>query len=189
MIIEKTAISGCLLLRMDLRRDTRGSFVKTFQRDMFASHGLAIEFAEEFYTDSIKNVLRGLHCQLPPHDHVKIVGCVHGEVFDVLLDLRQGSPTYGKHAIFRLADKEAIWLYVPRGIAHGFYTISDLAIMAYKTTSSHAPSHDSGVLWNSAGIPWPCNTPILSDRDQKLAPLNKFTTPFAYDAEAYEGRQ
>jgi dTDP-4-dehydrorhamnose 3,5-epimerase len=188
MVIEPTEIPGCLLLRMDVRRDARGFFVKTFQRGVFNAHGLATEYAEEFYSASRQNVLRGLHFQLPPHDHVKLVGCVDGEVLDAVLDLRGGSPTYGKHVLVRLAADEGVWLYLPCGLAHGFYTVSPTALMAYKTSTAHAPAYDAGLLWNSAGIPWPCEAPILSDRDRQHMPFAKFMTPFVYSA-CFAGRE
>jgi dTDP-4-dehydrorhamnose 3,5-epimerase len=169
---------------MDVRRDARGSFVKTFQKDLFQAHGLVTEFAEEYYSTSRQNVLRGLHFQLPPHDHVKLVGCLDGEVMDAVLDLRSGSPTYGRHVHTRLRADDGVWVYLPRGLAHGFYTLSATALMAYKTSTAYAPTHDAGVLWNSAGIPWPCEMPILSDRDRQHAPFAQFLTPFVFNVGA-----
>lgn len=184
MRISPTAIPGCLHLAPDLRADERGSFVKTFRADLFQEHGMATMFAEEYYSLSKRNVIRGLHFQLPPHEHAKLVYCVQGAVLDVALDLRRGSPTYGQHLCFELSAQNGHMLYLPPGLAHGFCTLGEEAVMLYKVTSAYAPQHDSGVRWDSAGIAWPAAAPVLSARDQGFAGLAEFDSPFVYQEPA-----
>lgn len=179
--LKSSKISGCFELQPKVFEDTRGRFVKIFHKQAFAARGLETNFTEDFYSVSYKNVIRGLHFQLPPMDHVKLVYCVEGEVLDVVLDLRVGSPTYGQHEEINLSAAKANCIYIPKGIAHGFCTLSEQAIMVYKVSTSYSQAHDTGVLWNSAGIPWPTTVPILSDRDKSFAGLDQFASPFCYE--------
>ena len=158
--------------------DVRGRFVKVFHEQEFMAQGLEHNFAEEYYSVSYKSVIRGLHFQMPPMDHVKMVYCVEGEVMDVVVDLRVGSPTYGQYALFDLSAAKSNSIYIPKGMAHGFCALSDRAIMVYKVSSIYSPEHDAGVLWNSVGIPWPLEQPCISDRDQNLPALLDFESPF-----------
>lgn len=155
--------------------------MKVFQREMFAEAGLETNFSEEYYSISKKNVIRGLHFQLPPMDHVKMVYCVHGEVLDVVLDLRVGSPTYGKHVMFELSATKGNAIYIPKGMAHGFLALREESIMVYSVTSIYSPSHDAGILWNSAKISWPITKVELSDRDHNFPMLENFDSPFKYE--------
>lgn len=181
MKIVQTAISGCLLLQPDLLHDERGSFVKVFREDWFRDHGMAVQYAEEYYSLSRQGVLRGLHLQTPPAQHAKLVYCPQGEVLDAALDLRRGSPTYGQHLMLTLSSANGHALYMPAGVAHGFYTVSEQALMVYKVTSGYDPQHDCGILWNSAGIVWPTDTPVLSARDRQFPTLAAFDSPFRFD--------
>jgi len=161
-------------------RDERGVFVKTYHENIFAEHGLTTRFAEEFYTTSYQGVLRGLHFQNPPMELIKMVYCVSGRVFDAVVDLRMGSPAYGKYVTLELSAEKANMLYLPAGLAHGFFVLSENAILMYRVTAVHSPVHDSGILWNSAGIPWPDDHPVLSRRDRELISLSDFKTPFTF---------
>jgi dTDP-4-dehydrorhamnose 3,5-epimerase len=176
--IENTPISGCFLLGPKVHYDERGSFVKTFHADEFKRVGLEAEFKEEYYSVSKKNVLRGMHFHLPPHDHTKLVYCVHGEVLDVMVDLRQDSPTYKKVFSTHLSDANKKVLYIAKGIAHGFYTLSEEAIMIYKTSSVFHAESDAGILWSSIDYLWPTQNPILSDRDKAHPALESFISGF-----------
>jgi dTDP-4-dehydrorhamnose 3,5-epimerase len=176
-----TGIAGCHEVQPRVLEDVRGRFVKVFHRDSFRQMGFETEFAEEYYSLSRKGVIRGLHFQVPPADHHKLVYCTRGEVFDVVLDLRVGSPTYGKTASFNLSFSQGNFLYIPKGLAHGFCATSDNAILVYKVSTVYSPSHDQGVLWSSVGINWPVNDPIISDRDAGFLPFNQFDSPFAYE--------
>ncbi|MFE4105276.1 dTDP-4-dehydrorhamnose 3,5-epimerase [Almyronema epifaneia] len=182
MDIKPTPIPGCYEIHPRIFTDQRGSFVKTFHQDIFRQHGLETHFAEEYYSHSRQNVLRGLHFQLPPQDHVKLVYCTAGEVLDAVVDLRLGSPTYGQFATFSLSAENAIALYMPKGLAHGFYAVSEQATMLYRVSTVYSPEHDAGIRWDSAGIPWPSAVPILSSRDQTFPTLADFASPFVFSA-------
>ncbi|MFM8911405.1 MAG: dTDP-4-dehydrorhamnose 3,5-epimerase [Flammeovirgaceae bacterium] len=179
--IKKTKIAGCIEIQPISFQDNRGRFVKVFHALEFEKHYLSTRFMEEFYSSSEPGVLRGLHFQTPPHEHEKLVYCVQGEVFDVVLDLRVGSPTYGQAQHFILNAVHANMLYIPAGLAHGFCTMSEAATLVYKVTSVHAPAYDQGILWSSIPIDWPVNNPIVSDRDSKFPTLAQFASPFAYE--------
>lgn len=178
--IRQSGISGCLELEPHIFEDLRGSFVKIFHEQAFAEKGLHSAYAEEYYSVSKRNVIRGLHFQLPPMDAVKMVYCVAGEVLDAVVDLRLGSPTYGQHELFELSATKANSVYIPKGMAHGFCVLSDMAIMVYKVSSVYSAVHDAGVRWDSAGIPWPKTEAIVSSRDEGFLPLDKFESPFTF---------
>jgi dTDP-4-dehydrorhamnose 3,5-epimerase len=173
-----TSIPGCYELRPRILADERGSFVKTFHLDWFRDLGLRSDWAEQYYSVSKRRVLRGLHFQLPPHEHAKLVYCVSGEVFDVAVDLRRGSSSFGQHVSVVLSAANANMIYLDAGFAHGFYTTSDSATLVYNVTSVYAPSHDTGIRWDSAGIRWPDPDPIVSARDEQFQPLGSFESPF-----------
>ncbi len=178
--IRKTKISGCYELLPKKINDERGFFVKTFHLDVFNDNNLETSFAEEYYSLSHRGVLRGLHFQVPPQEHTKLVYCVYGQVMDVVVDLRVGSPTYGKFQVFELNSESANMIYVPQGLAHGFLTVSEKAIMLYKVTTVYSPEHDVGVLWNSLGIPWSIAKPVVSKRDNSFTSFSDFKSPFVY---------
>jgi len=176
--IESTALDGVHILTLPHYTDIRGSFVKVFHQGDFTEQGLATNFSEQFVTVSQKNVLRGMHFQMPPHEHVKLVTCVAGEILDVILDLRRDQPTYGKSITVKLDATQGLAIYIPKGCAHGFLTISPDALTLYNVTSVHAPSSDSGLHWQSIGLDWPVGDPIISDRDKSLPSLHDFKSPF-----------
>jgi len=180
MIFIPNTIHGCFEIRPMVIEDERGLFVKTFHEQVFAEHGLETHFAETYFSKSFKGVLRGLHFQVPPHDHAKLIFCLAGSVKDVVVDLRIGSATYGKFASFILDAETANMVYIPRGLAHGFYTISESAIMVYNVTSIYSQQKDTGIHWNSVGIDWPDNNPIVSKRDGQLVPFGEFESPFRF---------
>lgn len=180
MEIHETKIPGCYELLPTQFKDERGSFVKTFHEQVFSQHQLDTKFAEEYYSVSKRHVLRGFHFQLPPKEHTKIVYCVLGEVIDVVVDLRMGSPTYGSFEMFSLTAEKGNLIYMPSGLAHGFYVTSETAIMMYKVSTVYSPEHDTGIHWSSVGISWPCSEPIVSKRDSEFIPLADFNSPFVY---------
>lgn len=179
--LKPSKISGCFELQPRVIEDARGRFVKVFHEQAFKTQGLETNFAEEYYSVSHKNVVRGLHFQRPPMDHVKMVYCVAGEVMDVVVDLRVGSPTYGQCELFELSAAKANSVYIPKGMAHGFCVLSQQAIMVYKVSSIYSPEHDAGILWSSADIPWPTTDAILSVRDESFPKLDQFESPFRYE--------
>jgi dTDP-4-dehydrorhamnose 3,5-epimerase len=170
---------------VELKRidDARGSFVKTYARSAFdaalGSIGTAasFDFREEFYSASGKDVVRGMHFQLPPHDHVKLVYCAVGTVHDVLLDLRKG-PGYGLSVSVQLDAKTPKLLVIPKGIAHGFISLCDGSLMIYKTSTEYAPTHDAGIRFDSFRHAWGCESPILSARDKAHPAFADFDSPF-----------
>lgn len=179
--VKPSQIADCFELQPKIFEDVRGRFVKVFHKEYFAAHGLETNFVEEYYSLSYKNVVRGMHFQLPPADHVKMVYCVQGEVMDAVVDLRVGSPTYKKIALFELSAFKANSIYIPKGMAHGFCALSEQAIMVYKVSTMYSPSEDAGILWNSVGIQWPTTEGIISSRDQNFPTLDQFESPFRYE--------
>lgn len=177
------AIPGCSEIRPRRIADARGAFVKTFQFAGFEEIGLPTEYAEEFHSVSRRGVIRGLHFQLPPHHHHKLVYCVHGHVQDVLVDLRVGSPMYGRGIELRIDADAASMVFMPAGVAHGFCALSDDAVMVYKVGTAHVPSHDAGILWNSVEVPWAVSEPLLSERDRRHPTLVEFQSPFRFEVQ------
>ncbi len=178
MDFVETSIVDSYCIQPKIMEDKRGCFVKTFHKDRFLKYGLETSFCESYYTVSKKGVLRGLHFQAPPDEHAKLVYCVEGRVLDALVDLRLSSQTYGKYFVVELDAKQARILYVPPGVAHGFYVLSERAIMLYDVSSVYSPDHDTGILWDSVNIPWPDGNPNISDRDSQLIHFDKFQSPF-----------
>ncbi len=183
MLLKRTNIPGCFEILPQIINDERGRFVKTFHRGLFQNLGLNADFPEEYYTVSKKGVLRGLHFQTPPSDHTKIVYCVEGEVFDAVVDLRVGSPTFGKYEVVKVSSAIGNIIYIPSGLAHGFYVVSENATLIYNVSTVYSPQHDSGILWNSVGIPWPDPAPIVSRRDTTFPSISNFTSPFTFNGE------
>lgn len=174
-------LAGCLELRPSTHRDERGSFVKPFQASTFESLGLESRWGEIFYSVSGRGVIRGLHLQVPPAAQAKLVSCVVGEILDVVVDVRVGSPTFGEHDAFRLTGGEMAAVYVAEGFAHGFAALTEPAVVAYAVTNEHDPACDTGVRWDSVpGLLWPVEAPIISARDAALPTLDAFASPFSF---------
>ncbi|MCG8365687.1 MAG: dTDP-4-dehydrorhamnose 3,5-epimerase [Pseudanabaenales cyanobacterium] len=181
MQVNETKIPDCYEISLNVFKDQRGRFVKTFHQDLFRSHLLETDFAEAYYSISQQNVLRGLHFQRPPKDHTKIVHCAQGEIIDAVVDLRVGSPTYGQVETFHLSDEKGNLAYIPSGLAHGFYIVSETAIVMYQVSTVYAPEHEGGIRWDSADIPWPSSNPIVSEKDKGWQSLSEFVSPFTYN--------
>jgi dTDP-4-dehydrorhamnose 3,5-epimerase len=175
---EPTAIAGCVHLRLTRHDDARGDFVKAFRRDRFAELGLDPTVAEVYWSTSRRGVVRGLHYQTPPHDHAKTVSVCRGAVHDVVVDLRCDSPSYGHvlETVLSVADAGA--LHIPAGCAHGFQALSEEAVVAYMVGTEHAPSHDTGVRWDSVGAHWPIAGVVISERDAAFPTLAEMTPAF-----------
>lgn len=178
MIVTKTSLDKLLLLESNLYKDKRGIFHKTYHEGLFLKFGLCTSWKEEFYTISKKDVIRGMHFQLPPYDHEKIVYCVKGEVTDVILDLRLNSKTYGKVESLNLKGNDGKAIYIPKGFAHGFLSKEDDTVIAYKVSSVYSHLSDTGILWDSFGFDWEIELPTLSDRDLNHLPFSKFISTF-----------
>lgn len=180
MELRESNIPGCYEVRPHIHCDQRGSLVKTFHAPTFQKLGLCTDFVEEYYSVSAKNVVRGMHFQAPPDDHVKLVYCTFGNVMDAVVDLRNGSPTYGQSAIFELSAEQANMVYIPQGLAHGFCALSEQTTMMYKVTTVYTPQSDRGIRWDSIGLNWPVISPIISSRDQNFMPFKEFRSPFEF---------
>ena len=170
-------LPGVHLLQPKVFADQRGEFVKTFHSGIFADLGISFAPVEEFFSISRKDVVRGMHFQLPPHDHAKLVYCIAGAVLDVLLDLRKASPSFGRSILVDLSGANRRLLVIPPGLAHGFLALEDESIMVYQTSSVYAPAHDSGIHWDSFGFAWPIAKPITSTRDEALPRLADYVSP------------
>ena len=159
-------------------KDDRGVFIKTYHEGLFHEMGInRLEIKEEFFSISKKNVVRGMHFQLPPQGHEKFVYCIEGGVKDVLLDLRKG-PNYGRAVTVDLTSDNSHMLFIPKGIAHGFLALNDKTIVIYKTSTIHHPNLDCGIFWDSFNFDWGISSPIISTRDQSLISFDDFISPF-----------
>jgi dTDP-4-dehydrorhamnose 3,5-epimerase len=177
MKFENLGIEGCYLVKNFVAHDNRGTFVKTFHEEEFHSAGLQTKFRESYYSLSKKDVIRGMHFQTPPHEHDKLVYVTHGEIMDVVLDIRKASQTYGQCISVRLrALSDSI--YIPKGCAHGFLTLSLEATVVYNVSTVYNPLADGGILWNSFGFEWQINDPIISSRDSAFDSFKTFNSPF-----------
>ena len=176
--LNQSPISGCLEILNIKKQDSRGYFVKVFHDTFFKQHGLATDFKEQYFSMSVKGCLRGMHFQIPPMDHEKLVYCISGRVLDVVVDLRRSSPTYGMATSFDLSEERANAVYIPKGMAHGFYVFSPEAVLVYNVTTTYSQSHDRGLHWKSVPIEWPDQNPVISERDSSHQYLNEFMTPF-----------
>lgn len=174
MKIISTDLSGVFEIENRVFTDHRGLFLKTFHETTFREAGLAAEFKESFYSISTKGVLRGMHFQLPPHDHEKLVYVSYGEILDVVVDIRPKSPTFGDFFSTILSSENHKSLYIAKGFAHGFLTLSKIATVMYSTSTVHSPDHDSGIRWNSFGFNWKEVDPIMSERDRNFFGLELF---------------
>ena len=181
MEFQELDLPGCYLIYPDVFTDERGLFVKIYQQELFREKGGETTFSEQYFTYSHNGVLRGLHFQLPPHEHIKLVTCLTGSVMDVVVDLREGSPTFGQWRSCDLNDQNRGVLLIPKGFAHGFYVLSQGALMLYNVSTVYNANSDSGIRWNSLGIEWPLDSdPILSQRDQSFPLFQDFNSPFRY---------
>lgn len=175
MQIEATAIAGLLVIQPKVFRDARGFFMETFQRQRYAEAGIVDDFVQDNFSRSSRGTLRGLHYQIL-HPQGKLVQVLSGKIFDVVVDLRKSSPTFGRWLAFELSDESCRQLFVPPGCAHGFYVLSEMADFAYKCTDSYFPEHERTLLWNdpAIGIEWPLvGEPILSAKDRAGVPLSQ----------------
>ena len=169
-----TTLSGVLLLEPDVVADPRGFFVETFSQQRYAEFGVPDDFVQDNQSRSARGTIRGLHFQAQP-GQAKLVRVARGHIWDVVLDLRRSSPTFGRHEGFELDDVAHRQVYVPVGFAHGFCVLSDLADVAYRVSSYYDGAEERGVAWDdpALSIPWPVEDPVLSQRDRGLPPLRE----------------
>lgn len=162
--------------------DDRGFFMETYRQAEFAANGIPGPFVQDNCSHSAHGVVRGLHYQIPPYAQGKLLATVQGEIFDVAVDIRQDSPTYGQWVGAVLSARNGRMLYIPPGFAHGFCVISDSATLTYKVTEVYMPAYEQGIIWNDpeVGIKWPVIDPVLSGRDKQLPLLAEVVNPFVY---------
>jgi len=181
MEIRPLKLDGIYEITLKPACDDRGYFMRAYDEDIFHRRGLETAWVQESQSVSTRRgVLRGLHFQKPPHTETKLVRVVVGSVLDVFVDLRQSSPTYGQWDSLELAAGNMNCVYIPKGFAHGYCTLTDETIVLYKVDSSYAPDSEGGILWDdeTLAIPWPVEHPIVSPKDSRLPHLRGFTTPF-----------
>lgn len=178
MKINSTPFEGLYILETINFQDDRGDFQKLFNYDFFKENGLDTDFKEFYYSVSRKNVIRGMHFQLPPFDHTKLVYVSKGRIKDVVVDIRKMSATYGQCFSIELDDTKAQYLYIPKGFAHGFLSLQDNTVVNYAQTSCYSKEHDCGILFSSIEIDWGVEHPIVSGRDLNFEPLDTFNSPF-----------
>ena len=172
-------LSGAQLITLPCFKDDRGAFVKTFNDTTFLEKaGIDFELKESYFSLSKNNVIRGMHFQLPPHDHAKIVFCPQGAILDVIVDLRKNSPTFGQFEAQILSEENNKAYYIPKGFAHGFKSLQDNAMTYYLVSSGYHQPSDTGIRWDSFGFDWNCEEPIISQRDRSFAALSDFESPF-----------
>lgn len=189
MEVIQTSIDGVVILEPKVFRDARGYFFESFSQREFEENVRKINFVQDNESMSSYGVMRGLHFQRPPFTQSKLVRCVKGRVLDVAVDIRKGSPTYGQHVAVELSEWNHRQFFVPRGFAHGFSVLSEVAVFQYKCDNFYAPEADGGISIKdeTLGIDWqiPVEEAILSEKDIKHACLKNFDSPFDYNMNLY----
>jgi len=176
--VESLPLADAALITFPAFYDVRGSFVKTFHDTILGDNGIRFRLKESYFSFSKKDVIRGMHFQLPPHQHAKIVFCPHGAILDVLVDLRKNAPTYGQYHAQELSAANHKGYYIPEGFAHGFKALTDDAMTYYLVSSEYSKEHDTGIRFDSFGFDWKTDNPIISERDLSFPGLKDFVSPF-----------
>ncbi len=186
MNVIKTDIEGVVILEPRVFTDARGYFFESYNKKQFDELVRRVDFVQDNESCSSRGVMRGLHFQRPPHAQAKLVRCVHGSVLDVAVDIRKGSPTYGRHVSCLLTEHNHRQFFIPRGFAHGFAVLSDTAVFQYKCDNYYCPEADGGIsiLDSALGIDWGISfeEAILSDKDKRHPLLSEFDSPFFDDS-------
>lgn len=173
-----TPFQGLFLVKTDIFCDGRGKFVKYFNASLFKENGLEYKFEEVYFSISRKNVLRGLHFQIPPADHAKIVYVSKGSVLDVALDIRRDSPTFGQCFSAILDENCGFCVFIPKGFAHGFLSLEKDSVFNSIQSSSYSAAYERGIRFDSFGFDWGCSCPVVSEKDSALPRFADFDTPF-----------
>lgn len=181
MEVIKTDLEGLVVLKPRVFEDARGYFFESYNKGAFAAAGITEEFVQDNQSLSQQGVLRGLHFQNPPHAQGKLVRVIKGSVFDVAVDIRKNSPTYGKWFGLELTEENKTMMYIPTGFAHGFLTLRDNTIFSYKVTSLYNKASEDCLLWNDPqiGITWNYEKPLLSEKDLEGKLIRDFETKFS----------
>jgi dTDP-4-dehydrorhamnose 3,5-epimerase len=172
MKILQTDLEGVLIVETTVFSDDRGFFMETYHKKKYHELGISVEFVQDNLSFSVKGTLRGLHYQ-HPHGQSKLVQVIAGHVYDVIVDVRNGSKNFGQWVGAHLSDENKRQVYIPQGFAHGFYVVSNTVLFLYKFSDLYAPECERGVLWSDpdVGIDWPASNPVLSDKDSKYPRL------------------
>jgi dTDP-4-dehydrorhamnose 3,5-epimerase len=176
---EKQKISDVVLIKPKFFNDNRGFFMESYKKSDFSANGINVEFNQDNYSESTLHVLRGLHYQAKPYGQAKLVRCNKGKIYDVAVDIRPNSKTFGQYVKVELSEENKHMLFIPEGFAHGFVVLSDKAGISYKTSEEYFPKADKGILWNdkNLNIDWGINfEPILSEKDKnqpRFCEINK----------------
>jgi dTDP-4-dehydrorhamnose 3,5-epimerase/CDP-3, 6-dideoxy-D-glycero-D-glycero-4-hexulose-5-epimerase len=180
MKIERTEIEGVFIIDNFNAADDRGLFVKSFNKNTFKENNLDFEIRESYYSISNKNVIRGMHFQLPPYDHEKLVYVPKGSILDVIVDLRKKSKTYKQHISINLSEENKKSIFIPKGLAHGFKSMKDGTITVYNVASEYNADFDSGIKFDSFDFNWDSKDIVMSNRDKEFQSLDSFceTNPF-----------
>ncbi len=180
MKVIETGFEGLLELEPNVFRDDRGYFYESYNKERFKEFGVQADYVQDNQSLSQKGVVRGLHFQAPPFAQGKLVRVIHGSVLDVAVDIRKGSATYGKHHAVLLSAENMKLFWIPAGFAHGFATLEDDTIFAYKCTDVYNKQSEGCILWNDSdlGIEWGLSDPIVSEKDQQGTPWAAFESPF-----------
>ena len=179
---KRLTIPEVILVESKAFSDDRGVFLEIFKESSFISNGIDTRFVQDNFSHSVKGVLRGLHYQKNPKPQAKLVAVLRGEIFDVAVDIRKDSPTYGKWVGEILSDDNHKLLYIPEGFAHGFCVLSEEADVLYKVNLEYSPEDEKGIIWNDPeiDITWPIDKPILHEKDSKLPFLKNAYNNFTY---------
>lgn len=183
MRIKELNIQGVFEINLSPIGDSRGFFMRTYDLDLFKNFGLHREWLQENHSRSVsKHIIRGLHCQQYPFSETKLIRCIRGSIFDVAVDLRKESPTYGMWVGAELSEENKKMLYIPRGFAHGFYTLTEISEVVYKVDNVYSKEHEVGIIWNDKdiAIQWPKSTPILSEKDKNNITFEAFSEKFKF---------
>lgn len=180
MKITTTPIEGLLIIEPQVFKDERGYFYESYNIDKFKVAGIHENFIQDNQSLSQKGAIRGLHFQAAPFEQGKLVRVVQGAVFDVVVDIRKNSATYGQHFDIELTGENMLMFYIPAGFAHGFETLADNTIFQYKCTNLYNKTSEGGIYWNdpTLNIKWQTKTPIISAKDQELPTFHTFVSPF-----------
>ena len=179
---KKLSISDVILVEPKSFSDDRGFFLESFKTSEFTENGINTKFVQDNISHSVKDVLRGLHFQKNPKAQAKLVTAVKGDIFDVAVDIRKNSSTYGKWVSEILSSDIHNLLYIPEGFAHGFCVISDEADVLYKVSNEYSQEHERSIIWNDPklNIEWPIKKPVISNKDNKLSLLENLDNDFVY---------
>jgi dTDP-4-dehydrorhamnose 3,5-epimerase len=183
-IFNRLSIPEIIIIEPKLFGDERGFFMETYKHSDFAEAGIKENFVQDNYSRSARGVLRGLHYQKNPHAQGKLVQCLRGSIYDVAVDIRKGSPTFGRWVKAELSEENNLMLYVPPGFAHGFAVRSEAADVVYKCTKEYFPESDRGIIWNDPdiNITWPLDNPVVSAKDMRHPLLKDADINFEYES-------